>query len=192
MINGKAQVVSSILKLDRPFRPPHIVDMTGLDRQLVYYHLRTFCDSGMLLKTGKVYQIADKEALFDSLLNITESTETHLMKKTKLIEVIGYNKVAETLVSLLVLDPQDELAREVKQAYVAEIDKTIQEFKNLRKFIHNSQRGEKSAAKYLKDMFASPREIYEAWVRDWDITPVEEVDEWTQRFKIAIEDTLEA
>ena len=83
MINGKAQVISAILKMDRPFRPPHVIDMTGLERQLVYYHLRNFCDNGMLRKSGKVYQIADKEALFDNLLNTAEGTDTHLMKKTK-------------------------------------------------------------------------------------------------------------
>ena len=33
--------------------------------------------------------------------------------------------------------------------------------------------------------------LYQEWVEMWDVTPIENKDTWTKRFKIAIEDALD-
>lgn len=192
-MNGKVQVISSILKLDRPFRPPAIIDMTGLDRQLVYYHLKTFCDEGWVQKVGKSYQILDKESLLTSLVEVAENTETALMNYRE--TVIGkttvqiLNAMAESIVAARNFD--EPLSLDAKVAFIRKIDNTVKELKRLRKFLNNSQRGKSWSVKFFKRSDNDLEEWYDAWVKNLIDTPSVTIEEFTKTLKIAMEEADE-
>lgn len=164
-MNGKITVISNILKLDRPFRIPHITDMTGFDRNLVRYHIQELTKQGYLEKIDKTYILKDREGLLSSLLEATEKTETAQMKPRGFLEQAarGYNAIAESIIAGKQLEIEG--VDYVKVGFVRQIDITIEELKNLRKYVNNSQKTKGSAAKFFKRVFSEGEE--EAFWKYW-------------------------
>ena len=189
-MSGKLQVVSAILKLDKPFRPPHIIDMTGLPRELVYYHLKTMCNEGWVTKTGRVYEVSDKEELLNSLVEIAERTETRKMEANGTLwasdSIKTLNGIAEGIVCSLALGDK-EIAPEARSMYISKIDKTMKELKQLRKFLNNSQRTELSAAKKLQGQLD---DLWESWI-GLGLVPSTGKKEWKDSLAEKIEGVLD-
>jgi DNA polymerase II large subunit len=151
-MQGKLQVLSSILKLERPFRVSHIVDMTGLDRNLVRYHVMQFVEKDYLEKIDRTYVVKDKEGLLNSLVDSADKLETTLptFKNTFLEEETKLLNRAQFMVACKSLDlPMHEAA---KRGMLDQIDATIKDLKQLRKYLTNSTKTVGSAQKFMKSM----------------------------------------
>ncbi len=187
-MNGKLQVIGAILRIDRPFRPPNVVEMTGLDRQLVRYHLNNFVTEGVLDRHDKYYSLVDKERLILLMTEISDKVDVSKMNPTMLYnrERTDYlNRVAEYIVCLRVLDP--ELGGNSRELLAKGIDDTEKELKRLRKFLMNSERSEASAAKKLKgqavmDTYEDIKTLMSTWTTKYDKR------EWIEAVKEALED----
>lgn len=163
-MNGKLQVLSAILKVaDKPFRPPHIVDMTGLDRQLVRYHIDRFVEANLIEKIDKFYVVKDKEGLLNSLIESSERLETALPKPGGFFgKVETINNRAEYLVAAKSLNLP--MHNEAKDAFLSDIDATMRILKQLRKYITNSTKTVGSAQKFLYQMGGTkPEHIEGLW-----------------------------
>lgn len=166
-MQGKLQILSSILKLDKPFRPPHIVDVTGLDRQLVRYHLDKFREQGYIEKIDKYYVIKDREGLLNSLIESTDKLETALPKAGGFFKsVTGFNHKAETIIAAKSLKlPMYESARD---AVVRDIDDSIKILKQMRKYMYNATKTDNSAKRFFKDF--DPEQVWKTLVEGHDAT----------------------
>lgn len=166
-MNGKITVISSILKIDRPFRIPHITDMTGFDRNLVRYHIQELTKQGYLEKIDKTYVLKDREGLFSSLLEATEKTETAKMKSRGFFvnSANTLSNIAESIVAGKQLDIYG--VEYVKTGFIKTIDDSIAELKNLRKYVNNSQKTNSTAAKFFKRVISegNDEEYWQMWGR---------------------------
>jgi hypothetical protein len=152
-MQGKIQVIGAILKLDRPFRPPHIIDLTGLDRQLVAYHIRMFRERDYLEKIDKSYVIKDREGLLTSMIDASEGVKTAKMEAKGLFNkqsVDGLNAKAESIIAGLALDLP--MSQQAKDSMITKIDQSVRELKNLRKYLTNASKSKKSAARFIRDV----------------------------------------
>lgn len=162
MAAGKLQIISSILKLDKQFRATHIVDVTGLDRNLVRYHLMSFVEKGYLEKFDKYYVIKSKEGLLDSMVETSEKLETALPQPGGfLINLSGINLMAETTVAARILElPMAEAHREL---LIKKCDDTVRVMKQLRKYLTNATKTEGSARKFFSKTIQEPEQIEAVW-----------------------------
>lgn len=145
--------IGTILKLDRPFRPPHIVSMTGLDRQLVRYHLNKLCETGYLEKIDKSYIIRDREGLLTTLLEESENIETAKPEPSGFFNketTDKFNAQAEMIIASRTLDLPMSL--DARQGMVDRIDASISHLKKLRKYLTNATKTTGSAQKFFKGM----------------------------------------
>jgi hypothetical protein len=112
-INGKAMVITEVLKQDGLFKALHIANGTLLPRQNVHYHLTQLVGEGLIEKQGQNYAVVEKEKLLDLLLaskdgnalkrgnkNAVHNTEFNELKQV--IDVV-------TLLRALVLEQSMEL-----------------------------------------------------------------------------------
>jgi hypothetical protein len=160
MSEVKLQIIGSILKLNRPFRIPHIMQVTGIDRNLTRYHISALTQQGMLEKIDKSYVMRDREALLSSLLEESEKSHVAKMKSKGFVgdaTVFKQNLYAETVIAGKVLGLP--CMEDVKTAYLRKIDETINEFKNLRKYLTTASKTDGSAAKFFKKMDMDNREF---------------------------------
>jgi len=99
---GQATIYGAILKKDVPFRASHIVSETGMSRQLCYHHLTQLSDQGYLEKEGKLYKIADREGLIESLVTLQNNATTGLLTEPRLYlkDYKMLNNMAEIIVYL--------------------------------------------------------------------------------------------
>lgn len=191
MVNMRMNVVSAVLKIDRPFRAATVVDMVGLERQLVWYHLNELVKEGLLEKTGRVYQINSREDLLDSLVELTNQTSVSKMTPSKTMfgfDADWWNSLAEFTV--LGKGLHDELSLEMRNHLIRKIEDTINELKQLRKFVNAAQRSEESAARKLhgKDF----DEVYdEFFIKMLQATPSIGKREWVNGMKEKIEKVME-
>ena len=187
-------VVGAILKMDRPFRAANIVDLTGLDRQLVSYHLRKLLDDGYIAKAGLVWTIENKAALFDSLTELTERVETTKMKTSKLMitseAADSMNDIADTAINYKLLGFEE--GRLIKAEMLERIDRTTAQLKNLRKWLNNTERNQKTAAKMLKGRDKDHDEILKSLVGFYGITPTMGFQEFDNAVRDKIKVVLEA
>lgn len=190
MSNTRLQIVSSILKIDRPFRAATVTDMLALDRQLIRYHLMQMVNEGLLEKTGRVYQMADKEKLFDSLVEIADKVSTNKMEAAGTLlskhDVDGLNSLAESIVCARTF--HNGMGLDAKDAMIKKLDKTMRELKQLRKFLNAGERSETSAAKKLRGKLD---EVYEAWVTNLGIVPSVSRQAWKESLAEDIERVLD-
>jgi hypothetical protein len=174
MAEGKLLVLGTILKLDRPFRPPHIGEMTGLDRQLIAYHLRTFTERGYLEKQGKEYIIRNKEALLNSLLESAEGVQTAKMKSRGFFSpetTAKFNQQVESIVAGRTLDlPMSQAA---KDGMLQKIDESIAELKNLRKYVTNSTKTVGSAIKFFKQEDDTIDYVWQVYIQFNHLRPLD-------------------
>jgi hypothetical protein len=178
-MQGKIQVIGAILKLDRPFKPPHITDMTGLDRQLVRYHIRAFTERDYLEKIDKSYVIKDKEGLLTSMVDASEKTETAKMVAAGIFNKQSVDKLnfqAESIIAGRTLELP--MSQESKEVMLRNLDQSVRDLKNLRKYLTNATKTKGSAAKFFKDPMRA-EEVWQIYVRfgvgDVDLAGFKEV-----------------
>lgn len=180
---GGMKVISSILKLDKPFRSRHITEMTGFDRQLVYYHLGQLHDKGYIRKSGPTWEMEDREALLNSLVEGAERTETRKMNGNGIFlskpTTVLLNAIASSIVCARSVR-ENTVSIQAKQALLDKIDKTIEELKVLRKYVNNSQRSEISARKELKNE-ETLKQTWDYWLKTLEIVPEITYDEWATK-----------
>lgn len=161
-MNGKLQVLSTILKLDnKPFRISHITDITGLDRNLVRYHVVNCAERGLLERVNKTYVVRDREGILNSLIESTEKTETAKMEATGLFTekmALTWNAWAEAIIAGRTFDVS--MSQEAKNNLLDKIDESVKQLKKLRKYLCNGTKTVGSAAKFFN---ASEGDIETAW-----------------------------
>lgn len=156
--NGKAQILSELLKMNRAFRARHIVEQTGLSRQLVNHHLSSMVTDGSLEKDGVYYTVADRDSLINAVATIDDGPSMKKAHSTQFINeelVKALNTIARIIVSSR--NTKAPFHREVKEFMVNEIDDTIRSYKNLRKYITAKTMTPKVAQTNL------PKDAEEAW-----------------------------
>lgn len=177
MDNGKAAVLNAIAKQTVPFKPSKIVDLTGLDRRLVNYHLAKFTERGWLQHYGQVYEITSLDLIVDALTDVAvEPSKNKKPEARGLVSASTANSLGEFAKRIGYLKrlraPESvEMATHYNQV----LDETIAYFKSVKRYLNNAQPSIRTAAKYafadkslFKD-FASapvhwiPTMKYEAW-----------------------------
>lgn len=159
MASGKYQVISAVLKQDKPFKAVKITDATAMSRQLVFKHLNNLVIDGYIQKDGMYYTLINRDALVDRLIESTENVGPKLLDKQRgfigKIELI--NRAVETvaLYRNAKLEGNNELTIGLQQG----IDETIKDLKQLRRYLFGKQIEEKSAAKKL----------YRDWEERWKL-----------------------
>lgn len=189
-MDGRSKVIMAILKLDKPFRPPHIGDITGLSPQLIRHHLLSLMDADIIEKENKTYFVKDKEGLFEELSNVTEKLEVSKMRAAGFIQRQGadiFNTIADTILWSRALDIPD--SREAKDAMLKQIDDTITEYKRLRRYLSTSQRSSNMAAKRMKKLRMD--EVYDEWTQRLRYIPTLDRKEWVAASQEIIDDELE-
>lgn len=193
MATGKLQIISAILKLDRPFRPPHIIDMTGLDRNLVRYHLVQLTSDGFLEKIDKTYVVRDQEGLLRSMLHEVDAGETTKMKAKGFFSPDTANKFnyqAEVIIAARALDIQGTDL--VKTGLLHKIDESIAELKNLRKYLCNGSKTTRSAAKFWNGMNGEELEVaWQSMVYNGGELFTSTLEDFKREIKIAVEEAQE-
>lgn len=133
--NGKAQILSELLKMNKAFRARHIVEQTGLSRQLVNHHLSSMVTDGSLEKDGVYYTVADRDSLINAVATIDEGPN---MKKAHSTDFISesHAKAINYITDLIVYarNSKAPFHRELKEFWVNQIDDTIRSYKNMRKY----------------------------------------------------------
>lgn len=148
-MNGKLQIIAAIINIDKPFRASHITQMTGLDRNLVRYHVVNFTSLNLLEKVDRTYILKNREGLLNLMIESAEKTETALPKPGGFFRTIDtLNLKAEAIVAARSLNLP--MASDARDGYVKLIDDTIQVLKNLRKYVTNATKTEGSAQKFFK------------------------------------------
>lgn len=165
MANGKLLILSAILKMDKPFRPPHIIDVTGLSRQLVHHHLLSLCESGGLEKIDKTYVIRDKEVLLNELI---DSSDSEGVKRPEpggfLTEITHFLTQMDIIIAGRTLDLPGSL--DARKGMLEKIDESTKVLKQMRRYLTNSTRTVGSAQKYLKKQGVHDPETVNGW---WQI-----------------------
>jgi hypothetical protein len=165
MNNGKVLILGTILKLDKPFRPPEIIEATGLSRQLVHHHLTRLCETGGLEKIKLTYVVRDKEVLLEDLLNTTDEIGTKKPEpggffsadRTKM-----WTTHAELIVAARTLDLGYSLA--AREGMLKKIDDSIKVLKQLRKYLTHSTKTVGSAQKFFNKMgWSDPAVVRRIW-----------------------------
>jgi hypothetical protein len=168
-MQGKLQVLTALIKLsDRPFRPPHVVDLTGLDRQLVRYHIDKFRSQGLLEKIEKTYVVKDREGLLNSLVEANDRVETALPKPAGLFTTLqGVNAEAETLIAAKTLGLP--MVSEARESLIKDIDASINVLKQLKKYLNNATKTTGSAQKFFNGKGGTdPEYVEKLWKQLWN------------------------
>lgn len=191
MASGKALVLGSVLKVDRPFKAATITLMTGLSRQLVFGHLTNLVETGYLEKIDKHYIIRDREGLLSTLIEAAESVESGMPKPAGFFDANSTNVATVTcnmIISGRTLDLP--MSHEAKLGYLQRIDDSVKYLKQLRKYLMTSQKTVGSAQKYLKkEGFNSPEGIEAVWKKYSALAgehATVDVHEFAEAFRIAL------
>jgi hypothetical protein len=182
-VEGKTMVIGHILKIgNRPFKAALVAESCELSRQLVRYHLESFVSNGWVEKRGRgQYYVLNKEALIESLVDSAESTAMRLPKNTLIMPFNDYAKIVRTVVYMKVLGINN--AVDLNIALTREFDDIIRGFKQLKRFLNNSQSDStKVATKFLSNE-TSPEKIWAALVTALDIEIEMSQEEWIMAFK---------
>lgn len=182
MESGKAQVLGAIMKLDRPFNAAAITEMTGLDRQLVRYHLIRFTEQGTIEKIGKTYTILNKAALVDSFLESNTSSDIRKVQSKGFFNTETANFLSELATGVVYLKVlRAPLAIDMAVHLNVLIDETIAELKAMKRFVNNSQPGIRAAAKFYQQYGGDKQgQMYDAMVGR-NFKPALHKEEWTDQ-----------
>lgn len=157
----KLLILGNVAKFERPFRLANITEMTGLERQLVHYHLTKLVEQGKLEKIGKTYSIINKDELIDSMLDGINNSDIRKIKPAGLLgkETTEHlNKLCAAIVYAKAL----KLPMSIDMAVFMNrmVDETVLELKALKRYVNNSQPGVRTSAKY----FQTNTQLYEILV----------------------------
>lgn len=184
MNEGKALVLGTVLKHERPFKAAIIGETTGLSRQLVRYHLMQLVNVGALVKEGPLYFVADKGIVVDALIDSTSRAEHSKAYSTKFYtetNAQNLNTVLEWVVALRTLE--NEKAHEFQTTTLTELDATIAVFRNVKKWLTNTVMSPNVARKMVQQRSEELKPIYkllngtEQGFTEWQIELIEKGNE---------------
>lgn len=133
----KSMILAELLKQEKPFKASDIARKTGLTRTLIYNYLNKFIDLGAIEKNGLWYDVYDRDLLIDQVTSLSEDPRTRKAEPTRILDKpMGINLCAQIIVALR--HKKHPVANSYKRGYLEEIDATIKELKNLRKYVNAS------------------------------------------------------
>lgn len=150
MTNGhsvKSQIIGAMLKPKGLFKAAHIVELTGINRTLVYYHANKLAEQGLLLRTGNAFSVRSHDDLLDYLLNDVEVPGNRLMEPKGIFSKAyaeNLNEQIKCLVAGKALELPDAFELMVKMNQY--LDDTATEIRALKRYLNNSQLGKRKAA----------------------------------------------
>lgn len=163
MANGKLLILGAILKMDKPFRPPHIMEVTGLSRQLVHHHLIGLCESGGLEKIDKTYVIRDKEVLLNELIDSSDNEGVRRPEPGGFFANIDARLLhADCIIAGRTLDLPGSL--DARRGMIEKLDETTKVIKQFRRYLTSSTRTVGSAQKFFKKQgVPAPESVEGLW-----------------------------
>lgn len=152
MQDVKAQIISQVLRQERPFKAQKIHNNLGLGRQLVDYHLKKLLDSGALEKSGLYYSVLDKDALINALGELGENTRLRKPNPNAVMPPSQFSELLQQYDMVVALRTiKHPVANDLRAMMVEKIDKQINELKVRRKYLMAATKSEHRANVILKD-----------------------------------------
>lgn len=190
METGKALVLSAVAKQKMPFKASAIVDITGLERQLVHYHMTKFTERGWVEKVGTYYSVIDLEQIVDELVETTSTdTGVNMPGARGLISQATAKEFGDVVRAIVLAKTIGApMSRDMSSDFNKTIDDSIAYFKALKRYLNNSRPSERTAAKY----FAQNTMLYETMVERYKFEPVMPKSEWISRTMELVEAVLDA
>lgn len=158
MSEGKLVIVGSVLRKTKPFRPTHIVQDTGMSRQLVEYHLKALCELGGISKQDKYYQIEDRDLLVNAMVDagLNSKRAASRLKETRLIDkkkAIAFNERLRIYTALRALG--FEGARLIKEDLLSAIEDSEKALDAAKRYVNSHSLTVARAAEYLNEFNAA-------------------------------------
>lgn len=183
MFEGKAIILGAVLKQEKPFKAAKVFALTELSRSLIRYHLDKFVEDGTLEKAGMYYSIVDRDALINSLADMSEGPTIQLVSSTLLLgkDADQLNNTIRAVAVFRILELP--YYQEVKNNVIKEIDDTIKQLKNARKYINAKSMTQKRALNTLKELEVGPKIFH--GIEVFGLAPLvgrtEFIEQWEQR-----------
>lgn len=138
MSNGKLQVVTAVLKQQKPFKASIITMETDLSRQLVYSHLQTLVAEGFLEKDGMKYGIVARNDLLDTVIDLgSNNVMGKLEKIPELFEKSTLDDINYKIEASVIIRSAGTLGYvETRLGYQKEIDDLISDLKKFRRYLN--------------------------------------------------------
>lgn len=161
---GKTTVLSNVVKFgnDKPFKSATIWAMCDLSRSLVRYHLDQFVHRDWLVKNGMYYSVVNQEVLLDEIVNENRiEIKTRNLRPTKILikeRTEMLNKIFDLIVCARLMELP--LNQEIQSYMVGEIDETINDLRNAKKYIKMKDFSERRRYDTLRGEEAT---LYEAF-----------------------------
>jgi len=178
---GKTQVIGAILKSHGAFKLPIITEVTGLDRQLVFYHVNKLVEQGLLIRSNHSYLIHDRNGLLDALMESDQPSSLRLMHPEGVFSKVSADKLNHLIQGIafaktLRLPESIEMSVRMNQV----LDDSITELKALKRYLNNAQPGRKKAlAFYISaDSVKRNLDIWDNMVEGYDFEPTVSREEW--------------
>lgn len=178
--NGRTQVIGAILKTHGSFQLALITEVTGLDRQLTYYHVTKLLEQGLLTRSKHTYLIHNRDALLDALMESDQPSKLRQMQSEGIFSKEAadtLNHLVQGIVSAKVLALPDAVEMSVHFNQI--IDASIAELKALKRYLNNVQTGRKKAlAFYISaDSLKRNRDIWDTMI-EYGFEPDASKAEW--------------
>lgn len=177
---GKTSVVAAILKQHKPFRVATITEITGMDRQLTYYHVNKLLEQGKLLREGQSYSVVDRDTLLDDLVDVVETPGMRKMEPAGLFSqdsVETLNALVQGMVYAKVLKLTDSINMAVHMNRI--IDESVTELKVLKRYLNNAQPGKRLAIPYfVRDGVFRHLDLWDVMVGRYDFEPSITKKDW--------------
>lgn len=143
---GKLAVLYYIAKQDKLFTAAEVCSITGLERQLVYYHLNRFTEQGLIEKAGTNYCVLDRNKLVEAIAFGNNPMKEKKAKNSRIFKnAETLNEVIEACLHARSLTLAG--SRELKEILNMEIDQTISSLKNAKRGLNTRQIAPKKARK---------------------------------------------
>lgn len=176
MVNGhaaKSQIIGAMLKPKGIFKVAHITEMTGIDRQLIYYHANKLTEQGLLIKTGNAFSVRSHDELLDYLLNDVEVPGNRLMEPVGIFTKVTadrFNLWIQCLVSGRALELPD--SRDLIVKMNQHLDETATEIRALKRYLNNTQLGRRKAIEtFYKKGIVINQDTWDSILKQLDFTP---------------------
>lgn len=177
---GKLQVVTAVLKMKGPFKVAHVTELSGLDRQLSYYHVNKLLEQGLLIRTGHAYSVRNHDELLDYLVETNDAPGLKLMEPEGIFSqksADNLNTIVQGIVSAKVLGLTDSIDMTVHMNKI--IDESMAELKTLKRYLNNAQPIKKKASTFfIKGGTLHNQEVWDSIVGDYDFLPTITKEDW--------------
>lgn len=185
--NGKALVITEVLKQELLFKAVHISDATHLPRQNVHYHLDKLVSLGLLEKQGSQYAVTDRNKLLDELMNAHDSMQVKRGESTKLYNFKELRQIVDVVLLLRAMGLVESF--ELKTHMADLMKRTAESLMAERKYLLNKQTSPGSARKQLRkdinyeDEFIKfiSDEFEEKFGYEWTTPMKKRIDEFIDR-----------